>query len=149
MGVFKDSYVEFRLMFWTIYIIALFGVWTNAPKYETLLDNVFRIIVGVALIYYFHPWRKIKFSDFHHSLVFEAGILLILSSSIKYILEQVPIVNSLIVDEHKRQNQQDFKKQLDQLRKYGAEIMDVSKYHTDMQDTDMLNSDMTQKIALL
>ena len=64
-------------------------------------------------------------------------------------MEQVPIVNSLIVDEHKRQNQQDFKKQLDQLRKYGAEIMDVSKYHTDMQDTDMLNSDMTQKIALL
>ena len=125
MGVFKDSYFEFRLIFWITYIIAIFGVWTNAPKYETLLDNIFRIIVGLTLIYYFHPWKKVKFSEFHHSLVFEAGILLILSSSIKYMLEQIPFVNSLVVDEHKKQNQQDFKDQINKLKGYGAEVLDL------------------------
>lgn len=130
MGVFKDSYLEFRLLFWITYTIAIFGVWTNAPRYETLLDNIFRIIVGIALLYYFHPWRKIKFSDFHHSLVFEAGILLILSSSIKYMLEQIPFVSSLIVDEHKKQNQRDFRDQINKLTKYGAEILNINSPDT-------------------
>lgn len=148
MSVFKDSYFRFRLIFWLIYIIAVFGVWTRAPRYETILDNAFRIIVGIALIYYFHPWKKIRFSDFHHSLVFEAGILLILSSSIKYFLEQIPILNSLIVDEHKRQNQLDFQRQAQQAVELVRKTTDQVKmdYGADVVNTDQVGTDTLNKI---
>lgn len=64
-----------------LYVIGLFGIWTESGKYLTLIDNVFKIIISGILIYFFNPFTKTVCVDFHRNVAFSAGFAILLQTS--------------------------------------------------------------------
>ena len=97
----KSKHLEFvytwtKYALFSLYALTIIGVWKEAPTYISTVDDIFKIIVGFILLYFFNPLRKTKCTPFHRKVVFSAGIFLILSSSLKGVLEMVPIIKKII-----------------------------------------------------
>jgi len=97
MKIYERIYDWGRLAFWILYIVTLFGIWNNMPRYLETADDIFKIFVGFLLIYLFNPWSSKPVSSHSKKIVFEAGIMLLLSSSIRVKLKKVPIVKKVVV----------------------------------------------------
>ena len=95
MNWIKNIYHILTYLFWGIYLISIFGVWGAAPKYLEEIDSIFKITISLFIIYYFHPWTKTRFTDFHREVIFKAGIMLFLSSSLVQFLKQMPNIENL------------------------------------------------------
>lgn len=95
MDWIKNIYKTLTFLFWGIYLISILGVWSAAPKYLEEIDSIFKIVISIFLIYYFHPWTKIRFNDFHREVVFKAGLMLLLSSSLVNFLKRTPNIENL------------------------------------------------------
>jgi len=52
--------------------------------------------VGVVLMYLCNPWDEKGISGHHKKIIFEAGIMLLLSSSVKSLLQKVPVVKKVV-----------------------------------------------------
>tara|TARA_B100001063_G_C16777896_1_gene567354 strand:- start:6446 stop:6745 length:300 start_codon:yes stop_codon:yes gene_type:complete len=91
----KNIYKALTLLFWGIYLISIFGVWKAAPSYLEEIDSVFKILISIFIIYYFNPWSKTRFTDFHREVIFKAGMMLFLSSSLVQFLKQMPNIENL------------------------------------------------------
>jgi len=96
MKLYERIYDWGRLVFWILYIITLLGIWREMPHYLEKADDIFKILVGFLLIYIFNPWFNKTITKHHKQMVFEAGIMLLLSSSIKARLKKVPIVKKVV-----------------------------------------------------
>ena len=97
----KTKYLEYvytwtKYLLFTLYALTIIGVWNKAPQYVGTVDDIFKIVVGFILLYFFNPLRKTKCTVFHRKVVFSAAIFLILSSSLRSILEMIPILNKII-----------------------------------------------------
>tara|TARA_B100001057_G_C22534558_1_gene827107 strand:+ start:180 stop:479 length:300 start_codon:yes stop_codon:yes gene_type:complete len=91
----KNIYKALSLLFWGIYLISIFGVWKAAPSYLGEIDSIFKILISLFIIYYFNPWSKTRFTDFHREVIFKAGVMLFLSSSLVQFLKQMPNIENL------------------------------------------------------
>lgn len=67
-----------------LYIVAVIGVSTYAPRYLETLKTFLKIYVGLLLVILYNPitYREIKFTNFHRKLVFSSGVFLLLSSTL-------------------------------------------------------------------
>jgi len=97
MKLYERIYDWGRLIFYILYIVTLLGIWKEMPDYLEREDDIFKIFVGIILIYLFNPWFTKQINAHHKKIVFEAGIMLLLSSSIKGRLKKVPIVKKVVV----------------------------------------------------
>jgi len=97
MKLYERIYDWGRFFFWTLYIVTLLGFWEEMPTYLEKADDIFKFFVGLILIYLFNPWYTKAIHPHHKKIVFEAGIMLLLSSSIKERLKTVPIVKKVVV----------------------------------------------------
>jgi hypothetical protein len=95
--ILEKTYFITKFVFWTLYIIVLFGVWSAAPKYLNMVDDVLKIVVGVTLIYFFNPWTKTVCTNFHRKVVFTSAVSILLSSSLKSILQNIPLMKKVVV----------------------------------------------------
>ena len=95
--ILERTYFTVKYVFWTLYIIALLGVWSAAPKYLNIVDDMLKIVVGITLIYFFNPWTKTVCNNFHRKVVFTSAIALLLSSSVKSILQHLPYMKKVVV----------------------------------------------------
>lgn len=95
--ILERTYFTIKYVFWTLYIIVLLGVWSAAPKYLNMVDDMLKIVVGITLIYFFNPWTKTVCNNFHRKVVFTSAIALLLSSSVKSILQHLPYMKKVIV----------------------------------------------------
>ena len=95
MNWIKNIYHILTYLFWGIYLISIFGVWSAAPKYLEEIDSIFKILISLFIIYYFNPWVKTRFTDFHREVIFKAGMMLFLSSSLVQFLKQMPNLENL------------------------------------------------------
>ena len=91
----KNIYKTLTFLFWGIYLISIFGVWKAAPSYLEEIDSVFKILISLFIIYYFNPFTKTRFTDFHREVIFKAGVMLFLSSSLVQFLKQMPNIENL------------------------------------------------------
>jgi len=96
-NILEKTYFIVKFVFWTLYIIVLLGVWSAAPKYLNIVDDVLKIVVGATLIYFFNPWRKTVCTNFHRKVVFTSAVIILLSSSLKSILQHLPYVKKVVV----------------------------------------------------
>lgn len=94
--ILEKTYFITKFVFWTLYIIVLFGVWSAAPKYLNMVDDVLKIVVGVTLIYFFNPWTKTVCTNFHRKVVFTSAVILLLNSSLKSFLQNIPFIKKLL-----------------------------------------------------
>ncbi len=70
-----------------LYIIISFGLSTIAPQYLSYLQQFLKIYVSLFLIYRFNNFRIIKLTELDRKIGFNAGVLLIGSDIINYIVK--------------------------------------------------------------
>jgi len=97
LSILEKTYFITKFVFWALYIIVLLGVWGSAPKYLNIVDDVLKIVVSLTLIYFFNPFTKTVCTNFHRKVVFTSAVFLLLSSSIKTILQNVTGLRKLVV----------------------------------------------------
>lgn len=71
-----------------LYIIISFGLSTIAPQYLSYLRQFLKIYVSLFLIYRFNYFRTIKLTELDRKIGFNAGILLIGTDIINYIVQK-------------------------------------------------------------
>jgi len=86
-----------RIGFWILYAVTILGLWNRAPHYLEKADDIFKIFVGGVLMYLCNPWHKKMISGHHKKIIFEAGIMLLLSSSLKSLMQKVLVVKKVVV----------------------------------------------------
>ena len=97
LSVLEKTYFITKFVFWILYIIVLLGVWAAAPKYLDIVDDVLKIVVGITLVYFFNPFTKTVCTNFHRKVVFTSAIILLFSSSLKTILQNIPGLKKVFV----------------------------------------------------
>ena len=65
--------------------LAYFNIWQPAKIYLPTVTFYFKIFVTLFIIYFFNPYKSIKFNDFHRRMIFTAGTFLLLSEGLMYI----------------------------------------------------------------
>ena len=91
----KNFYYLLNLSFVLVYVLYYTNFWGSGYKYLDILNEIYAIFVGIVLIYYFNPYNKEKLNEFHKKIAFSAGILIILTTSISALMDEVPIINKV------------------------------------------------------
>jgi hypothetical protein len=94
MKIYETAYFYLKIFFWILYFISFFGIWNKSPHYMGILQDSITIFTACILIYLFNPWFKKTMTPFHKKIAFDAGILILLSSSLKGILFSIPMANN-------------------------------------------------------
>ena len=71
-----------------LYIVISFGLSTVAPQYLSYLQQFLKIYVSLFLIYRFNDFRTIKLTELDRKIGFNAGVLLIGSDIVNYIVKK-------------------------------------------------------------
>ena len=76
MKVIESTYTGLKNITFLLYIIIVLGVWKGAPEYLHIVENIFSIVIGLALIYFFNPFVKEKTvcNNLHRKIAFSAGL---------------------------------------------------------------------------
>ena len=96
MKLYERIYDWGRILFWILYVVTILDLWNNAPHYLEKADDIFKIFVGIVLMYLCNPWDEKPITSHHKKIIFEAGIMLLLSSSVKSFLQRVPVVKKVV-----------------------------------------------------
>ena len=82
-----------KYIFYFTYIIIFLNLISTdkGTIYLNILDNIIKAFIGTLIVYYYNPYAKLK-ANVPRIILFEAGILLILSSSLNTILKSLPII---------------------------------------------------------
>ena len=93
MKWYEKTFIYMTYIIYVLYFIVFFGLWNSAPSYLYTLNYWRQIFVGILLIYYFHPFKKTRFTEFHRKIVFTSGLFLLGTSTLHEIL---PFVKSTL-----------------------------------------------------
>ena len=86
--IFQNKLVDLiEIIMIILYIIVSFGLSTIAPQYLSYLQQFLKIYVSLFLIYRFNNFRTIKLTKLDRKIGFNAGVLLIGSDIINYIVK--------------------------------------------------------------
>lgn len=94
MKIYETAYFYLKIFFWILYFISFFGIWNKSPRYLGILQDSITIFTACILIYLFNPWFNKTITPFHKKIAFDAGILILFSSSLKGILFSIPMANN-------------------------------------------------------
>ncbi len=97
MELYEKVYNYGSILFVILYVVTIIGVWRDSPKYLQMVDDTFKIFIGLLLIYIFNPMSKQPVTQFHKKIVFSAGIMILLSSSFKSLLQHIPVIKNIMV----------------------------------------------------
>ena len=86
MKWYEITFIYATYTIYVLYFIVFFGLWSSAPSYLYTLNYWRQIFVGILLIYYFHPFKKTKFTEFHRKIVFTSGIFLLGTSTLHEVI---------------------------------------------------------------
>jgi len=89
------SYYLLNIIFITLYILYFLGIGDKSYYKLNLLNEVYKIFIGFVLIYFFSPWHKEKLDNIHKKIAFSAGLLLIFTSSLTVMIENLPIIRKI------------------------------------------------------
>ena len=71
------------------------GIWGESYAHLDTLNEVYKIFIGLVLIYFFNPWSKEKLNEFNKKIAFSAGLVLIFTSSISALIKDTPIIRKI------------------------------------------------------
>ena len=91
----KNFYYLLNVSFVLLYVLYYSSSWDKSYKYLDILNEIYGIFIGIVLIYYFNPYNKEKLNEFHKKIAFSAGILIVLTTSISALMDEVPIINKV------------------------------------------------------
>lgn len=82
MEYYKRVFLTFNYLTYLLYFVVYFNIWQTAPVYLNNINFFLKIYVSLVLLYFFHPFRKIKFDIFHRQLIFSAALFILSSVSL-------------------------------------------------------------------
>ena len=86
--IFQHTLVDLiQIVTIILYIIVSFGLSTMAPEYLSYLQQFLKIYVSLFLIYRFNDFRTVYLTELDRKIGFNAGVLLIGSDIINYIVK--------------------------------------------------------------
>ena len=88
-------YYLLNFLFVTSYIMSYFGILDDSWNHLDNLDQVYKLFLAIALVFFFNPMYKNKLNNFHRKIAFSAGILLLFTSSISATIKNIPIIRSI------------------------------------------------------
>jgi hypothetical protein len=80
------GYDFFVVITYFCYILFALGIFANAPQYLNSLDYYVKIYISLFLLWRFHPYQKIQFTELDRKISFTAGIFLLTTSALNQIL---------------------------------------------------------------
>tara|TARA_X000000368_G_C22383865_1_gene430290 strand:- start:4 stop:396 length:393 start_codon:yes stop_codon:yes gene_type:complete len=90
-----NFYYLLNFGFIILYIISYLGMGDEPYMHLDTLNEVYKIFIGITLIYFFNPWSKEKLTDFNKKIAFSAGLLLIFTSYMAVIIKDMPIIRKI------------------------------------------------------
>lgn len=95
MKVYERTYFISKIIFWILYLTSILNIWSRSPKYLDMFNELLTIFIGGVLVYLFNPLYKNRMTPFHKVIAFDAGILILFTSSLKNILVNIPIIKKI------------------------------------------------------
>jgi len=77
MNLYKILIYSWYLFF----VLSKLSLWDNADIYLDKSAYYLKMYIGVMLLYYFNPLRKIEYTKYHKELVVTAALFIILTST--------------------------------------------------------------------
>lgn len=77
----KQIYLYILYTTYVLYAISYVGIYSLAPQYIQLLDEILKIYVGIFLLINFNPMSTHKFNSFDKDIAFSSGIIILLSTT--------------------------------------------------------------------
>lgn len=75
----------FIFITYLFYILFALGLFTAAPQYLETLDSYVKIYISLFLLWRFHPFKNIQFTELDRKIAFSAGIFLLTTSALNNI----------------------------------------------------------------
>ena len=96
MKVIESTYTGLKNITFLLYIIIVLGVWKGAPEYLHIVENIFSIVIGLALIYFFNPFVKEKTvcNNLHRKIAFSAGLAILIQTSLFQYINPITKIKS-------------------------------------------------------
>ena len=94
--VVERTYTWLKYILVILYLVGLFGIWSDSKRYLVLFDMIFNIMIACILIYFFNPFTKTVCNDFHRKVVFSAGLAILLQTSITQYFNPITIAEKII-----------------------------------------------------
>ena len=91
----SNFYYLLNFLFVLLYIMSYLEVWDESYMHLDTLNEVYKIFIGLVLIYFFNPWSKEKLNEFNKKIAFSAGLVLIFTSSISALIKDTPIIRKI------------------------------------------------------
>ncbi len=103
MKWYEKSFNYLTYFTYFLYIVILFGLWgaNHAEKYLDIVNYWREIIIGILLIYFFHPFRTLKFNDFHRKVAFNSGIFILGATILTITLKLNPFSQNFLESAHR------------------------------------------------
>jgi hypothetical protein len=92
MKIYERTYFISKIIFWILYLTSILNIWSKSPEYLNMFNEILTIFIGGILVYLFNPVYKNKMTSFHKVIAFDAGILILFTSSFKNILLNIPLI---------------------------------------------------------
>ena len=89
MDSFEKLFILLNYSWYILFGLAYFNIWKPAKIYLPIVTFYFKIFVSLFIIYFFNPYKSIKFNDFHRRMIFTAGTFLLLSEGLMYIFNKM------------------------------------------------------------
>lgn len=98
MENYKRIFLTFNYLTYLLYFIVYLNLWQTAPIYLDNINFFLKIYVSFVLIYFFHPFRKIKFDLFHRELIFSAALFILSSVSLSAFIYHLKLTKQQVED---------------------------------------------------
>jgi hypothetical protein len=82
MENYKRVFITLSYLTYILFGIIYLFSWEKGHEYLENIHFFLKLYVSLLLIYFFHPFRKIKFDHFHREVIFHAALFLLFSFSI-------------------------------------------------------------------
>lgn len=96
MEYYKRIFLSFNYLTYLLYFVVYFNIWQTAPIYLDNINFFLKIYVSLILVYFFHPFRKIKFDVFHQKLIFSAALFILSSVSLSAFIYQFKVTRNQV-----------------------------------------------------
>jgi hypothetical protein len=84
----ENAFNLFIIISYTLIFITFFGFSQKAPKILGFIDYYVRIYICLFLIWRFHPFKKVEFTNLDRKIAFSAGLFIFTTTALdKYLIK--------------------------------------------------------------
>lgn len=86
MEHYKRVFITLNYLTYILFGVVYLFSWNKGHEYLENIHFFLKLYVALLLLYFFHPFRKIKFDHFHREIIFHSALFLLFSISVSTLL---------------------------------------------------------------